>query len=297
MWETVLELAWAQHGAVATRQVVDRGGSESWLRRRVADGSLCRAARGVYVVTGSRATPERQLMVRVLAAGPAAWATGDSALAVWSPELGHPSRPVVAVPRGCGHRTTAAVVHRSRDLDLAKPGVRAGIPVVGVARALLDASPGRTADAVLRRIDACRRHLPLAPGALVEALHDHARRGRPGIATFRQAVVSLGREVPDSEFERLVLRDLARAGVPTPELHHVVRVDGDPFELDLAWPDDRLDVELDGRDHVERSRTARRDRARDRRLQSIGIRVLRYTWRDYAEDVDGMLAEIARFLT
>lgn len=114
---------------------------------------------------------------------------------------------------------------------------------------------------------------------------------------FRQAVVGLGREVPDSDFERFVIADLVAAGVPRPRLHHLVRLPGeDPIELDLDWPGVLLDVELDGRDHVERRRAARRDRQRDRLLQAAGYVVARYTWDDYVCDRDGMIAEIGRFL-
>ena len=100
-------------------------------------------------------------------------------------------------------------------------------------------------------------------------------------------------EVPDSEFERLVLRDLDRAGTPEPTLHHVVRFAGeDPIELDLAWPDRKIDLELDGRDHLTRMKTARRDRQRDRILGRHDWTVPRFTWLDYLEDPVAMVDEI-----
>lgn len=103
--------------------------------------------------------------------------------------------------------------------------------------------------------------------------------------------------VTDSDFERYVLRDLRRAGICEPVVHHVVRLPGEqPIELDLYWDDAHLDVELDGRDHTARSRTGRRDRQRDRLLQAAGYRVFRYTWDDYVTDVDGMIAQISAAL-
>lgn len=204
---------------------------------------------------------------------------------------------MVAVPRSCGYRSRRADIRRSTDLHLAVPGLVDGIPVVGVARALLDSSHGRTPDQVLARIDACRRHSSLAIGALVHALHTHARPGRPGIVVFRRALRALTAEVPDSEFERLVIRDLVAAGIAEPRLHHVVRLPGqDPIELDLDWPGVLFDLELDGRDHVERARQSRRDRQRDRWLQGAGYTVARYTWDDYLGEWDVMVAEIASFL-
>ena len=114
---------------------------------------------------------------------------------------------------------------------------------------------------------------------------------------FREALLGLRREVTDSEFERLVVRDLVTAGLPEPRLHHVVRLPGEaPIELDLDWPGVLLDIELDGGDHTERVRRARRDRQRDRLLQTAGYVVARYTWHDYVAQRQAMLAEIAGFL-
>ena len=278
-------------------QAVARGVSRSWISRQAQRGALVRRAPAVYVLAGSPDTARQRLMVHLLAAGDGTLSTDDSALGLWCPELVLPEIPVLAAPRDCGYRAARVRVRRSTDLHLAKPGVVDGIPVVGVGRALLDASWGRTPDEVLARIDACRRHSSLAIGALIETLEVHGRAGRPGVVAFRDALRKLRREVTDSEFERLVIRDLVAMGVPEPRLHHLVRLPGEePIELDLDWPGRKLDVELDGGDHVERARRARRDRWRDRLLQADGWLVPRYTWDDYVSDRPGMLAEIARFV-
>lgn len=297
MLDIVTALAWDQHGAFSTAQAEQRGVERAWLVRHNQRGTIVRRAHGVYVLGAARRTVRQDLMVHLLAAGAGALATGDSALGVWCPELSLPAKPVIAVPRTCGYRTPHAVLRRGLDLDLANPGVVDGIPTVGVARALLDASIGRSPDEVLARIDACRRHRPLAVGALVEVLGSHAGRGRPGVVAFRQALRALRREVTDSEFERLVVRDLVAAGVRPARMHHVVRLPGEePIELDLDWPGVLLDVELDGADHRDRARRMARDRKRDRLLQAAGYIVARYTWDDYVADRDGMVAEIVAFL-
>lgn len=297
MWPVVCELAWRQHAAFSAAQAVERGVSRSWLHRHLTEGRRLRRAPAVYALSGAPKTRRQDLIVHVLAAGDGALATGDSALGLWCPELVLPSRPVLVVPRWCGYRATGATVRRSTDLDLAVPGMVDGIPVVGVARALLDASVGRTPDEVLTRIDACRRHLPLSVGALTEALHRHARPGRKGITVYRRALRALTAKVPDSEFERLVVRDLVAAGVEEPRLHHMVRLPGqEPIELDPDWPGVPFDLELDGSDHVKRVRKKRRDDQRDRILQAAGYVVARYGWEDYLEDKGAMLAEVVALL-
>lgn len=285
-----------RHGVVHLDDARALGATTSWLSRQCGSGLLTRRAPCVYVFTGAPVTRRQDLLVHVLAAGPGALGTADSALGLWSPELELPARPQIALPPCRGYRTAQAELRRASDLALAKPTVLDGIPVVGVVRALLDAARGRDADEVAALIDACRRHRSIAVGALIEGLHAHQGRGRAGVQSFRQAVLRLTREVPDSEFERLVVRDLVAAGVPAPELHRVVRLPGeDPIELDVSWAGVLLDIELDGRDHTARARTARRDRQRDRLLQAAGYVVARYTWADYVADRDAMITEIARF--
>lgn len=296
MLDVVIDLAWGQFGAVSTPQAEERGVARSSLSRGVDRGVLERRAPGVYVLAAAPPSARQTLMIHLLAAGDGALTGADSALGLWCPELILPWRPVLLVPRSCGYRSRDADLRRSRDLHLANPGRVDGIPVTGLARSLLDASVGRTVDEVVARIDACRRHGSLALGALIEVLEQHGGPGRPGIRTFRAALLALRREVSDSEFERLVVRDLVRAGLPDPRLHHLVRLPGEmPIELDIDWPGRLLDVELDGRDHAERMRTMRRDRRRDRLLQAAGYVVARYTWDDYVLDREGMLEEIAAF--
>ncbi len=296
MLDAVIELAWGQQGAISVAQAEARGVHRSQLVRGVERKVLRRRAPGVYVLSAAPRSARQDLAVHLLAAGAGALATADSALALRCPELTFPRKPEIVVPRTCGYRSRAAVIRRSTDLHLANPGTVDGIPAVGVARALLDAAVGRTAEEVLHRIDACRRHGSLAVGALLEVLEQHARKGRLGITSYRAALLGLRREVTDSEFERLVVRDLVGAGVPEPRLHNLVRLPAQqPIELDLDWPGLLVDVELDGRDHAERMRTMRRDRQRDRQLQSVGYVVARYTWDDYVLDRPGMLAEIAGF--
>lgn len=297
MLAAINAIAWSQHGVFSTAQAMDAGVSSNWLARHVAQGTIEHRAHGIYALACAPRTPRQDLMVHVLAAGPGAFATADTALGMRCPELILPLRPVIAAPRNCGYRTRRARIIRSSDLHLANAGRVDGIPVVGVARALLDASVGRDADAVVGLINACQRHSSLAFGALVESLHAHARRGRPGIRVFRAALGQMTAEVPDSEFERLVIGDLIEHGAAEPRLHHVVRLPGEaPIELDVDWPGLLLDVELDGRDHLVRMSTARRDRQRDRLLQRAGYIVARYTWEDYLADRDTMIAEIAAFV-
>lgn len=299
MFQIVAAIAWRQHGAFSTAQAEAAGVSRSWLSRAAAGGTIERRAPGVYVIAGTPRTARQTLMVDVLRAGAGTLVTAEAGLALWCPELELPRRATIATTRTCGVVGSATATYvRSTDLDLANPGVVDGIPVAGVARCLLDVASERDPDAVIALINACERHLPLSFGALVDVLHTHARSGRPGIASFRAALAQLTRSVPDSEFERFVLRDLSAAGVATPTHHHVIRIPGEAaIELDIGWVPERVDLELDGRDHVTRKRTARRDRQRDRLLIAHDWAVPRYVWDDYLDDPIGLVSYVADLVT
>jgi very-short-patch-repair endonuclease len=62
-------------------------------------------------------------------------------------------------------------------------------------------------------------------------------------------------------------------------------------EVDAAWPDHELIVELDSWEYHRTRQAFEEDRRRDRRLAAAGWRVLRVTWRDLDEP-DGLAAEL-----
>ena len=63
-------------------------------------------------------------------------------------------------------------------------------------------------------------------------------------------------------------------------------------EVDFAWPEVRLCVELDGwTQHGTRAAFVR-DRARDRALLGLGWMVLRFTWQDVVADRESVIAEL-----
>ena len=86
-----------------------------------------------------------------------------------------------------------------------------------------------------------------------------------------------GEYVPlQSELEHLAVEALARRGLPPPVRQHALP--GAPFgRVDLAFPDARLIVELDGRQHqIAASRRA--DYERDVHAARVGWQVIRFDW-------------------
>jgi Protein of unknown function (DUF559) len=68
-------------------------------------------------------------------------------------------------------------------------------------------------------------------------------------------------------------------GLPRPRTNARITHRAGTGEVDAAWPDHRLIVELDGYDVHTTRRSFEDDRARDRALTADGWRVVRITWR------------------
>ncbi|HEY6638059.1 MAG TPA: DUF559 domain-containing protein [Solirubrobacterales bacterium] len=85
-----------------------------------------------------------------------------------------------------------------------------------------------------------------------------------------------------SELERLFQSLCRRHRLPQPDVNARV----DRYEVDFLWRDQRVIVETDSwRHHADRV-AFETDRARDAHLQSLGFRVLRFTWRQIGETPD-----------
>ena len=72
---------------------------------------------------------------------------------------------------------------------------------------------------------------------------------------------------------------LDRARLPKPYVQYEVPARRRRYRVDLAYPDLKLAIELDGRYHREPER-ARYDQERDQALSRLGWTTLRFTWND-----------------
>ena len=71
---------------------------------------------------------------------------------------------------------------------------------------------------------------------------------------------------------------------------------GVAIEADCLWRRERLVVELDGYTAHATRAAFERDRARDRRLQAAGWRVVRITWRQLHDEPQEVAAELRALL-
>jgi very-short-patch-repair endonuclease len=263
-------LARGQHWVVARRQLFELGFSGHWIDHRIAIGRLHRRHRGVYAVGRPHVTPYGRWMAAVLACGPAAVLSHDSAAALWGIRPASHSLEV-SVLTGAKRRPEGISVHRRHDLPPEEVTDCHGIPVTSPIRTLidmavrLDREPLEAAINEADKLDLCD------PEALRSALDD--AKGQPGVGALRTVLDRRTFTLTDSELERRFLRIVRDLGLPLPE----TGVDVNGFKVDFHWPDLGLVVETDGlRFHRTPAQQAR-DRLRDQRHTAAGLTPLRFT--------------------
>jgi very-short-patch-repair endonuclease len=183
------------------------------------------------------------------------------------------------------------VVHRA-NLPLDERTTHRGIPTTTVPRTLLDLSAvvqRHELRGALREAERRRLTDPLS-------LHDLVARyeRRPGLRAVRAllAEAGIGARIIRSELEERFQDFLIRAGLPLPQTNVVI----EGYEVDCVWPGQRLIVELDGHASHSPTHAFELDRARDRRLEAAGWRVIRITWRQLHEEPELVEADLRRLL-
>jgi very-short-patch-repair endonuclease len=271
---------------LVTRADVSRHLDDAERRTALRRGWLIPFRPGVLVFAGAARSWHQGVLATVLGAGPSAVASHGTAAALWElPGFPQNSRTSleVTVPRGRRPRARGATLHTTQLLEPQHRTVRDGIPVTSAVRTVCDLDGrvderrlGEIVDELLVRGIVTVARLREAHGAL-------ARGPRPS-RTLGLLLAERGPEWDDADSRReaRLVDWLVAAGLPRPVQQHVVG----RYEIDLAYPEQRVFIEYDGfAGHGTRTRFDR-DRRRDNTLQlSEGAIVLRYTSRSTREQV------------
>jgi hypothetical protein len=268
-----------QYGVITRRQALAAGITPDEIKRRIISGRWHRLWVGVFALAGTPPTWEQRVLAAVLASGEGAVASHLTAAVLH--RFPDAVRDVVeiTVPPGRQPRFPGIRVHRPTALPEHEQRVVDRIPVTSYARTLVDCSGqlslgqlARAFDTGLVRHDVTLWSVERTLRALKQAPGRHPSKvwtllGERGGETT----------LAESRPEARVVRALVDAGVPAPVQQHWVRIGGDSFRIDLAYPDAKVAIEYDGWD-AHRSRSAfDHDRRRDRMLRLAGWTVLRFT--------------------
>jgi uncharacterized protein DUF559 len=171
-----------------------------------------------------------------------------------------------------------------------------GVPCTSVGRTLLDLAEVVGRRAVERALDQAEVLRILDARAVDDLLaRSPGRRGTPVLAAVL-ADHEGGRTLTRSELEERFLSICRGVSITQPEVNGWVEAPGGALEVDFVWRAQGLIVETDGhRTHGSRS-AFERDRRRDQRLALAGWRVVRFTWRQTANDPDGVAGVVRSLL-
>ena len=263
--DIVLEVAAEHHGLICIAEHPRRART---IRRMAASGTLTRLLPGVYAVSAVASTLEvRTRAVNLWDPNAIVVGRAAAALALGATQVidtidvirGHWAR----LPRGyrC-HKGRVPVTERlrSRGVTRSSPG--------WTAVWLAAHDDGETIETVLR---ASR----VTPGRLTEIC---ARMARTPGQRLRRFIVACSQHNPWSAAERLGQRALLNAGITDWLGNWAITLGGDTWPIDMAFPEIRLAIEIDGFEFHSDRRTFEWDREKADRLVEEGWTVLRITW-------------------
>jgi very-short-patch-repair endonuclease len=290
----IVDMAVSQHRLITLEQLLGSGATPRAVGGLVRRRWLQPMERGVYLVGPLPGPWSREMAV--LLAHPRA-VLGHWSAARVADLAGYEGRDVVCiiVPPGSSGRSAGVQAFRTSNLHATEWHTVHGLRTTTPARTLFDlAVPlGRAGDT--------RRLEQLVATALDQRLctGDDIR-----------AVVARHPRSRGAGLLRLVLGEDSEPGLSRSQAEEVLRdwlVAGDlggwrqnarvaRYEVDFAWPAERLVVEVDGWAwHSSRNRFER-DRARDAALAAAGYTVLRFTWRQLEREPMKVVARIAAIL-
>jgi very-short-patch-repair endonuclease len=257
-----------QGGVVTLAQAVAAGMSPATVQRRVRQGRWSRLHPGIYLVGGHRHTDEARIRAAWLWGGPYSVITGPAA-AYWHHMLDHaPSAVELSVPSRTSPRPRPGIHLRRRDLFDSDVRELDGIQVAAAPFAALETAVA----------------LPDGSTFLDRALQKHVRfpalyrsfcrnMGRTGASAAGRLLVAAA-DRADSAAERLLVGLLREAGIEGWVLGHPLG----PYRIDLAFPAQRVAIEVDGWAwHVDPERF-RNDRRKGNYITRCGWDLLRFTW-------------------
>jgi Protein of unknown function (DUF559) len=286
--ERAAAVAASQACALSRAQARLAGLTDRMIAHRIDRGRWAILHPGVYAIAGSPPTWEQAAWAALLAVGPGAVVSHDSALVVrgiddrYAPR--HPLRYIVR--HGAHHRVTGAVVHQIDDLTPHQVGDVGGLPVTLPARTIVDLAAIVGQRRLSDLVDVATDRLTTV-ARISACLAEVARPGKRGLSRLGAVIDERGPGYvpPQSELEARMFGALAAAGLPTPRRQFPLpgrgAVEG---MVDAAYADERVIVEADGRRWHTRIRQLRLDHRRDAEAARVGWQTVRLLYEELTEE-------------
>lgn len=188
----------------------------------------------------------------------------------------------VTVPRNSHGRNHDGSRLRRRDLDGADVVVHHGLRVTALALTVIEAAVRQRGGAKLMD-SALQRHVELR-----ELWRAHLRNGGRYGAPAARRLLQAASDGARSEAERLLVKLLRGAGITGWRTNYPVG----GYKVDVAFPRQKVAIEVDGWAHHSDSGDFHHDRVRQNNISLLGWQVLRFTWLDLVEYPQRVIAVI-----
>jgi very-short-patch-repair endonuclease len=287
----VISLA-SRHGMVVTRGQMAEAGVAAHLLERRNGGLLTRFSPGVYVLGELTAMVRLRAVLAAVPAGVASHHTGSGIHRLAQPPL---AVVEVLTPARSRRRLDGVRIRTTRWLPADDVTVVDGVPVTSVARTLCDLAAVLAPARLRHLVEVSITEGRLSAAELQACAAAYCRRGRPGSGLVQSLNHELFDETPlaASVLERRAHRLLREAAIGGwVAQYRPPWYDGVRGVVDLAWPDLRVVVELDGRRWHATTQAQGDDRRRDRLAIAHGWITLRFNWQEITQRPATVVAEI-----
>jgi hypothetical protein len=293
----VRERAERQRGVIVTPQLRELGAYHEWVARRVRSGTYERLFQGAYAVIRADDRWSQRAYGALLLLGPDAVLSHSSAARVH--ELSLPRSLTIEVTIPARHRTrreSGLCVRYTRHLPYSDRVNKRGFRVTSVARTLVDLAPRLSRDDLEQVLDEAFGRRLIREQDLDALLNRPSSQRRAGTGMLREALVPWkdGTGRVESVPEMSVARFLRRAGIPDPvRQYEVLDPHGDfVARVDLAWPQQRVVVEVESYRYHSSPQSFARDSERRHRLEALGWIVIRVTPAELRDHPEPFLAAL-----
>lgn len=279
-----------QRGRISRRQLLALGATTDNIKFWLRTGRLIPVAHGVYAVGHATITHDTAWIEALLRVGDDAVLSHASAAA--NAEIRRSAATLVDITCPRRLRGLDGIRLHRRALPADEMTLIDGLPTTTPSRTIFDLASVLT-DARLEWAiaEAEKARLDFSP-SLADLLDRYPRH--PGNATLRRVLARTlhGASPLRSDLECEVLDLIYERRWPRPLVNAWLEFGEERFELDFAWPELRLAVEVDSREHHLDWSQQQRDRRRDRVLAAHGWSVVRVTDRMLRFDRSALIADL-----
>ncbi len=288
MFEPALRRAALQGGVARRDQLLELGVTARQIDHRLQSGTWTPVIEGVYRILHLTSWHDR--LAAAVAGLPNAVASHQSAARLLLLPLPPTREVIVTVHSRTTHTWPEATVRRCSDLAPSDITTAGRIATTTPARTLFDLSAHLSEPTFIDLADTLASTGTVAIDRLDRLAERLCRRGKAGSAVVRRYLVDRPAGASGSPLEIRAITLLRSAGLsPLAEFP----IPWSPSErFDLAFPDQRVAIELDSVRWHSTPGQFDADRRRDREALLHDWRVLRFTWRD----IDNQPAETIAFV-